>query len=86
MRIYHNYSSLSDDWKILNENFGRESNVQNHVDLCNVSQISYSAKGKDHFAMTWRFITLLDDTVDIFISRDSDSLIAQREIGAVREW
>ena len=29
---------------------------------------------------TWRFATLMDDTVDIFISRDLDSDILPREV------
>lgn len=38
-----------------------------------------------HF-MTWRFLPLGDVTVDIFLSRDLDSVISSREAAAVHDW
>ena len=38
------------------------------------------------FPMTWRFLPLLDATVDHFMPRDSDSHISPREAAAVQEW
>lgn len=34
----------------------------------------------------WRFLPLGDQTVDIFVSRDLDSLVTVRERSAVMEW
>jgi GT2 family glycosyltransferase len=36
--------------------------------------------------MYWRFLTADDPDVDVFISRDTDSLVNPREAGAVKEW
>lgn len=83
MRIYHNITSQDvASWQILNENFGEDSKFWRQVDLCYVNNLTK----RQLFSMTWRFLPLLDDLVDIFMSRDSDSLITTREIGAVNEW
>ena len=34
----------------------------------------------------WRFTVLGDPTVDIFVSRDVDSLVNEREVEVVNEW
>lgn len=34
----------------------------------------------------WRFLTIMDPLVDLFISRDLDSAILPREVSAVEEW
>ena len=34
----------------------------------------------------WRFAVLGDPTVDLFLSRDSDSWVLDREVTAVQEW
>ena len=36
--------------------------------------------------MTWRFLPLLDPSVDCFMSRDTDSKVLKREADAVNEW
>lgn len=86
MRIYHNITSKdSASWQVLNEHFGQSSKFWHHVDLCYVDDIK--GIGKRHlFSMTWRFLPMFDEFVDVFTSRDTDSLITQREIEAVREW
>ena len=38
------------------------------------------------FAMTWRFLPLLDPLVDRFLSRDTDAELLDREVDAVRQW
>ena len=55
------------------------------MDLCNVTEVVRNGT-PSLFAMTWRFLPLLDDMVDMFMSRDADSLILQREVDAVQEW
>jgi hypothetical protein len=39
-----------------------------------------------HQGMFWRFMSSLDKDVDIFLSRDCDSRISNREINAINEW
>ncbi|XP_063217535.1 uncharacterized protein LOC134528142 isoform X2 [Bacillus rossius redtenbacheri] len=36
--------------------------------------------------MLWRFLPMSDPSVDVFMSRDLDSLIIPRELAAVNEW
>lgn len=38
------------------------------------------------FQMNWRFLPLIDVTVDLFLSRDSDTQILPREVAAVNRW
>jgi hypothetical protein len=57
------------------------------VDLCNVTRImELNQIDRPLFPMTWRFLPLLDPTVDILMPRDSDSHISIRESAAVNEW
>ncbi len=37
-------------------------------------------------AMKWRWFPINDQFVDVFMSRDSDSNILQREVDSVNEW
>ena len=37
-------------------------------------------------SMKWRWLPIGDSFVDIFMSRDTDSLILQREVDAVNSW
>lgn len=36
--------------------------------------------------MMWRFFPLADPFIDVFVSRDTDSYILQREVDAVKIW
>ena len=44
------------------------------------------SKGYDWEGMFWRFYPWHDPTVDIWLSRDADSRITERELGFVEEW
>ena len=62
-----------------------------HVDICLVESAldqsrPHLLKADQLFPMVWRFLPLLDPTVDFFMSRDADSYIFEREIVAVQEW
>ena len=62
-----------------------------HVDICVVETILDEArphllKSNLLIPSIWRFLPLLDPTVDFFMSRDADSYIFDREIDAVQEW
>jgi hypothetical protein len=58
------------------------------VDLCNVTSVLevHGLSIRPIFQMTWRFLPLLDPTVDRLMSRDSDSLVLNREVDAVQQW
>ena len=57
------------------------------VDLCYVTRVLEIRNiSRPLFPMTWRFLPLMDPTVDRMLPRDSDSLITAREVEAVREW
>ena len=38
------------------------------------------------FGMLWRFLPVLDPSVDLMVSRDLDSRLTTREQAAVQEW
>ncbi|XP_045028866.1 uncharacterized protein LOC116920980 [Daphnia magna] len=83
VRIYHNLTMDDDEgWKVLENtiDFG------DHIDLCNATELIKKLNLTDLFAMTWRWLPLLDEMVDMSMSRDSDSAIIAREEDAVREW
>ena len=83
VRVYHNISESDvSSWQVLVDAF---SSLE-HVDLCNASQIMDEWQLGDLFPMTWRFLPLLDQSVDRVMSRDSDSPILPREVDAVNEW
>ncbi|KZS10272.1 uncharacterized protein LOC116936196 [Daphnia magna] len=83
VRIYHNLTMDDDEgWKVLENtiDFG------DHIDLCNATELIKKLNLADLFAMTWRWLPLLDEMVDILMSRDSDTAVIPREEDAVREW
>ena len=67
-----------------------------HVDLCNVRElwqrIGNATVPIDPALLSglnrkiYRFLVMLDPHVDVFISRDVDSLIFRREVAAVDQW
>ncbi|XP_046459065.1 uncharacterized protein LOC124205651 isoform X1 [Daphnia pulex] len=84
VRIYHNLTTDDvESWEILKKSLDLGGR---HVDLCNATEIIQQQNLGDIFAMTWRWLPLLDDMVDTLMSRDSDSHIIPREQEAVNEW
>jgi hypothetical protein len=61
---------------------------QQFVDLCNVSRVLElrNITRRPLFPMTWRFLPMMDPTVDRMLCRDTDSLITAREVAAVNQW
>lgn len=61
-----------------------------NIDFCNVDEIPLGIVDKwsgDHLTpMSWRWLPLGDDFVEIFISRDLKSCFIDRELAAVNEW
>ncbi|RNA06753.1 hypothetical protein BpHYR1_019344 [Brachionus plicatilis] len=60
-----------------------------HVDFCDISKIQLKDSDTNLnqvHSMIWRFFPLGDSFVDVFMSRDLDSTIIQREKDSVEEW
>jgi hypothetical protein len=94
IRIYHNLvdEPNSEGYRQLCNIYCRYPNV----DLCDVpalaDRIGNSTTPIDPALVRglnpkmYRFLVMLDPNVDVFISRDVDSLIFPREVDAVRQW
>ena len=77
-----------------------ECKYPNLIEFCDVSRFYNSLEemllirsGNQLFTnfnyihkMMWRFLPFGDDFVDVFISRDTDSLIVDREVLSVEQW
>ena len=96
MRVYHD-SSIDNKIKCELECLrDKNNNYLDIVDFCNVEEIPRYKKKFNETAMIfnkkylqgmfWRFLPISDLFVDIFQSRDSDSIILQREIDSVNVW
>jgi hypothetical protein len=66
-----------------------------NVDFCDISQLpliknstllKYKQEMSDLHSMMWRWLPIGDSFVDLFISRDTDSLIIKREVDSVQVW
>ncbi len=58
---------------------------ESHVDFCDVSRLPGLDVGHI-LPMTWRFLLIGDWFVDVFVSRDMDSCVFEREVDAVKVW
>ncbi|XP_047493362.1 uncharacterized protein LOC125041966 isoform X1 [Penaeus chinensis] len=85
MRIYHNVS--------IEDAFGMQTLCHlhcnhGHVDLCHVHDLpglgNLHARGVA--GRLWRFAVMGDPTAELFLCRDSDSWILNREVAAVAAW
>jgi hypothetical protein len=50
------------------------------------AEVLLRQKHSAYDALNWRFLPFLDDTIDVWISRDTDSRLSWRERRAVDEW
>ena len=94
MRIYHNVvESQSEAQKQLCKVFCRHPSI----DLCSINRIADQIQPNSTTPIDpklirglnpkmFRYLVMLDPNVDVFISRDIDSLIWHREVDAVKEW
>ncbi|CAF0866460.1 unnamed protein product [Brachionus calyciflorus] len=86
MRIYHDDS--------INKSIICQLECANpHIDFCNIHKLPLSLENFNQVlnlnyihSMEWRFLPIGDTFVDLFHSRDSDSMILQREYDSVQEW
>jgi len=84
MRVY---SDLGPDGSLGNLKLRELFDPYPFVDLCNVTRVLEIRNiTRPLFPMTWRFLPLMDPTVDRMLSRDMDSLITAREVAAVHQW
>ena len=91
IRIYHD-TDENDSSNVLCDLYCSFS----HIDLCNVRRLwERIGNSSNPISPVWlrglnrrmyRNLVLLDPQVDVFISRDVDSLIWNREVDAVAEW
>ena len=97
IRIYHDdsiYMHYVCDLECMKNN--HNTSFIDIVDFCHINKISLKYSDYLHknnsrnfkyvHAMMWRWFPIGDSFVDFFSSRDTDSLIIQREIDAVFEW
>jgi len=69
-----------------------DQNLINTIEGDNVEVVLVDSKEPNninqyhHHGMFWRFSASIDEDVDIFLSRDCDSRISEREASAVKEW
>lgn len=94
-RIYY-----EDDWMDKNFRCRIECQYSDVVDFCNVNHFPMSLRGilQDEdpsvhftdlsymFRATWKILPIGDTYVDVFMSRNVESLIFQREIDSVNVW
>ena len=84
MRVY---TDLGEDGTLHNWKLKHLFDPYPFVDICNVTQVQEIRNiTRPLFPMTWRFLPLMDSTVDIILSRDFDSLVTFREYSAVNQW
>ena len=57
-----------------------------NVDFCDVTNMSGGLNLDYMMPMSWRWLPIGDSFVDLFVSRDTDSCIFDREVAAVKEW
>ena len=96
MRINHD-SSIDDSTRCELECLADENGMlYDIVDFCDVEHLPLAwqqdnSKSRDWnatymHAMMWRWLVMGDTFVDVFASRDLDSLLFQREVDAVNAW
>ena len=91
MRIYHD-DSIEPKLKCEMECLKEEDNLIDNVDFCHINKIPTknfleTTWNADYMhAMMWRWLPMGDSFVNVFMSRDSDSLIIQRELDSVNVW
>ena len=85
MRVYVDHGSSDPLRARFAEMRARHANLR-FCDVRRLPRLSRDVRVQEVEAMMWRFVPLADATVDVFVSRDLDSLVTPRETAAVREW
>lgn len=61
-------------------------NTLSQIDAIENTEIITVDQSPNWQSMFWRFLPIIDEEVDIFICRDCDSRLSDREAQAVKEW
>jgi len=92
IRIYHDNSikkSIICEIECLKE---PDNSLTDIVDFCHINKLPQSFFGNKKWSasyihsMAWRWLPLGDSFVNVFASRDLDSIIIQREVDSVNVW
>ena len=88
IRIYHNGTiSKSDICELECLADEKTNTLFDNVDFCDINRLTFESMDIKHLTPSfWRWLTVGDAFVDIFLSRDFDSCIGEREFLAVEEW
>jgi hypothetical protein len=95
VRIYHNFHNQSDAENVVYDQLFELSCQFNHIDLCSLTEMIGSLTSLTPIdpdllrglnGRMFRYLVMLDPNVDIFVSRDIDGIIWQRELDAVDQW
>ena len=84
MRIYHNVSG--EEYQKVARLFCNVFCKYPHVDFCPISNLPLAPEKTADVGLFFRFRPIGDPTVRYFMSRDLDSFILEREVGAVHQW
>jgi hypothetical protein len=61
--------------------------IYNNIDFCNINQFTFESMNISYLIPNfWRWLPIGDNFVDIFLSRDLNSCLGNREYLAVNEW
>ncbi len=82
MRLYYQVQKDSQSLQKLQE-LARQ---HPHLDLCDIQHNPMMGNMSSIYPLIWRFLPVLDPQVDVYLSRDLDSNITQRESEAVQEF
>lgn len=91
IRVYHDKNSASAnrrcEYQCLRDDKGV---IYDNIDFCDVSELPIdlhtSWNGDYIIPNLWRALPVMDSLVDLFIARDMDNCLTQREVLAVSEW
>lgn len=88
VRFYHDQSinsSIICELECLRDD--ENGNYMDNVDFCDVNKLAFDGIDFGSIVPTiWRWLAIGDDFVDIFLSRDSDFCVVERDKEAVLDW
>ena len=92
IRIYYDHtinSSVICEYECLKDE--KTDDYVDNIDFCNINKIPFGNlkrtwDAKFMHSMKWRFLPIGDPFVDMFMSRDLDAWILDREVEAVKVW
>ena len=87
VRFYHDGKSLNQANICKLECLKVNNVLLDNVDFCDINNLNYEHLDMKKLIPTfWRWLPMHDEFVDVFVSRDADSCLIQREKDAMIEW